>query len=148
MYTLVEFIKDHPEARTPERKHPSDSGFDLYACEKTTLHPGEGPKLINVGIRIRLPVGMEAQIRPRSGLALRHGVTVLNSPGTIDQGYTGVVGVILINHGSMNHYINVGDRIAQLVLSPVVTQARFKKVEEFSDLKTDRGEGGYGSTGL
>ncbi|HEY1383406.1 MAG TPA: dUTP diphosphatase, partial [Dongiaceae bacterium] len=97
------------------------------------------------GLAIALPVGFEAQVRPRSGLALKHGVTVLNSPGTIDADYRGEVQVLLINHGSKPFAIRRGDRIAQMVVAPV-TQIAWKQVEQLNE--TERGSGGYGSTGV
>jgi dUTP pyrophosphatase len=114
------------------------AGMDLVAAvtEPVFLHPGE-PLLIPTGISIRLPVGMEAQIRPRSGLALKHCVTVLNTPGTIDADYRGEIGVILINHGQTPFLIERGMRIAQMVVAPCM------QVE----LETVRGKGGFGSTG-
>ena len=99
---------------------------------------------MGTGISIELPANTEAQVRPRSGLALKHGVTVLNTPGTIDHGYRGEVGVILINHGSMRFDVRPGMKIAQMVVSPCVTV----EVEEAAELsRTVRAEGGFGSTG-
>lgn len=121
------------------------AGMDLRANidEPVVLQPGER-RLIPTGIHIGLPQGYEAQVRPRSGLALKHGITCLNSPGTIDADYTGDVGVILINHGHEPFTINDGDRIAQMVI------AKFKKavwveVDVLQD--TERGDGGFGHTG-
>lgn len=109
-----------------------------------TLHPGEF-RMIPTGVRMEIPVGYEVQVRPRSGLAAKHGVTVLNSPGTIDSDFRGEVKVILINHGKEAFVINSGDRIAQLVAARV-EQAEFKLSTELSD--SERGEGGFGSTGM
>ena len=100
--------------------------------------------LISTGLHLEIPQGFEAQIRPRSGLALKHGVTLMNAPGTIDSDYRGEVKVILINHGSESFAVRRGDRIAQLVLAPVV-QARWNEVDELDE--TARGAGGFGSTG-
>lgn|SRR5574341_41041 len=104
-------------AMIPDYAHPGDAGLDLYAATATALEPGEA-KLIGTGIAIELPQGTEAQIRPRSGLALRYTVTVLNTPGTIDEGYRGEVGVVLINHGREKFDIHQGMKIAQLVVGP------------------------------
>ncbi len=121
------------------------AGADLRAAvdEDVILHPGEH-KLIKTGFAMALAEGFEAQIRPRSGLAYKHGITVLNSPGTIDADYRGEVGVILINHGKEPFVITRGERIAQMIVAPFV-QAAFSEVTELSD--TARGEGGFGSSG-
>jgi dUTP pyrophosphatase len=122
------------------------AGLDLMAAisAEVTLAPG-ARQLIPTGLAIALPVGFEAQVRPRSGLALKHGITVLNSPGTIDADYRGEVQVLLINHGSKPFAIRRGDRIAQMVVAPV-TQIAWKQVEQLDE--TERGSGGYGSTGV
>lgn len=123
------------------------AGLDLMAAvpdgEPVTLAPGQYA-LVPTGLAIALPPGHEAQVRPRSGLAAKHGVTVLNSPGTIDADYRGEINVILINHGAAPFVINRGERIAQMVIAPVV-QATLVAVAELS--ATDRGAGGFGSTG-
>jgi dUTP pyrophosphatase len=121
------------------------AGVDLLAAveDDVVLAPGER-RLIPSGIAIALPAGTEAQVRPRSGLALRHGVTVLNAPGTIDADYRGEVGVILINLGEAPFTVSRGARIAQLVVAPC-TQARWREVESLED--SARGAGGFGSTG-
>ncbi|MQY43747.1 dUTP diphosphatase [Epibacterium sp. SM1969] len=108
-----------------------------------TLEPGER-KLVATGLRLEIPAGYEIQIRPRSGLALKHGITLPNTPGTIDSDYRGPLGVILMNAGQEMFTVNHGDRIAQMVLAPVV-QAQFELAETLSD--TERGAGGFGSTG-
>jgi dUTP pyrophosphatase len=132
-----------PSAVLPSYAHPGDAGLDLCAAVAVTIEPGER-KLVGTGISIELPPGTEGNVRPRSGLALKHGVTVLNSPGTIDRGYRGEVGVILINHGSTRFEIQPGMKIAQLVVAPCVTVT----VDENSPLTdSSRGEGGFGSTG-
>lgn len=107
------------------------------------IYPG-GRALIPTGIKMALPVGFEAQVRPRSGLALKYGITVLNTPGTIDSDYRGDVGVVLINHGTEPFVVNQGDRIAQLVITQI-TQVQFVPVDELQE--TNRGTGGFGSTG-
>jgi dUTP pyrophosphatase len=119
------------------------AGMDLRAAEDALLPPG-GRAMVATGFAIALPKGFEAQVRPRSGLAARHGVTLLNSPGTIDADYRGEIKVILINHGSDTFAIRRGDRIAQMVIAPV-TRARLKEERELSG--TVRGAGGFGSTG-
>lgn len=121
------------------------AGLDLSACipADITLAPGKRA-LIPTGFAIALPAGYEAQVRPRSGLAAKHGVTVLNSPGTIDADYRGEVAVILINHGDVAFIVTRGMRIAQLVIAPVA-QAVLTEVAELST--TERGAGGFGSTG-
>ncbi|MCT4622039.1 MAG: dUTP diphosphatase [Schleiferiaceae bacterium] len=121
------------------------AGLDLRANleNPVTLFPGEW-KLVPTGLSIALPVGYEAQVRPRSGLAYKHGITVLNSPGTIDADYRGDVGVILINHSKHSFEIKNGERIAQLVIAKH-EQAEWIEVKELD--KTERGAGGFGSTG-
>jgi dUTP pyrophosphatase len=121
------------------------AGADVraYIKEDIQLEPGNSV-LIPTGLRLDIPAGYEIQIRPRSGLALKHQVTVLNSPGTIDADYRGEVGVILINHGKKPFLITPGMRIAQMVLAPVY---RMRYVREESLLTTSRGEGGFGHTG-
>ena len=129
----------------PKYATEMSAGMDLRANinETVILQPGER-RLIPTGIHIGLPEGYEAQIRPRSGLAYKHGVTVLNSPGTIDADYIGDVGVILINHGNEPFPVNDGDRIAQMVIAQY-TQVTWDEVDELT--KTERGEGGFGHTG-
>lgn len=123
------------------------AGLDLMAAvpdgEPMTLAPGQYA-LVPTGLAIALPPGFEAQVRPRSGLAAKHGVTVLNAPGTIDADYRGEIKVILINHGAAPFVIKRGERIAQMVIAPVV-QAALVPVATLSE--TDRGAGGFGSTG-
>ncbi len=119
------------------------AGMDLRAAEDAILPPS-GRALVATGIAIALPQGFEAQVRPRSGLAAKHGVTVLNAPGTIDADYRGEVKVILINHGADAFAIKRGDRIAQMVVAPVT---RVTLAEAASLSETERGAGGFGSTG-
>jgi len=133
-----------PEAQTPKYAKVGDAGADLCSTVHKTLEPGESA-MVPTGIAIELPEGYEAQVRPRSGLAYKNQITVLNTPGTVDEGYRGEVGVILINHGKWAFSIKPGDRIAQLVIKPV-EQAEFIVVEELSE--ADRGTGGFGSTGV
>ena len=119
------------------------AGVDLRASEPCVIPPG-GRALVPTGLRIALPEGYEAQVRPRSGLALKHGVTLLNSPGTIDSDYRGEIGVILINLGQEPFSIQPGDRIAQMVFAPV-TRGVWDEVDVLDE--TERGAGGFGSTG-
>jgi len=137
-------VKRLSEAATlPHRAHPGDAGLDLFAAVDLTIPPGE-TRLIGTGLAIELPSGTEAQVRPRSGLALKHSVTVLNTPGTIDEGYRGEVGVILINHGREPFAVRQGMKIAQLVVQPTLAI----DIEEVSVLgDSARGAGGFGSTG-
>ena len=129
----------------PAYETENSAGLDIRAFidETIVLKPTER-KLIKTGLFLEIPHGFEAQVRPRSGLALKNGVTVLNSPGTIDADYRGEIGEILINHSIENFEINTGDRIAQLVFAKV-EQATWKITETLSN--TERGEGGFGSTG-
>ncbi|MCD6363623.1 MAG: dUTP diphosphatase [Synergistetes bacterium] len=120
------------------------SGLDLRAGEDVVIPPGEW-RAVSTGLRISLPSGYEVQIRPRSGLALKYGVTVLNAPGTVDSDYRGVIKVILINHGRKAFWIRKGDRIAQMVIVKV-EHAEVKEVDLLDE--TQRGEGGFGHTGL
>ncbi len=132
------------EAYVPEYAHgpAEDAGLDLRAAEDVTLAPGV-PQLVPTGIAIELPPGHEAQIRPRSGLALKHAITLPNSPATIDPGYRGEIRVILLNLGTENYMVHRGDRIAQMVI------ARYESVEwEEGELSNSaRGTGGFGSSG-
>ena len=130
----------------PTYATPDAAGMDLHAAVEAdvTLQPGERA-LISTGLRIALPAGYEAQVRPRSGLAWRHGVSMVNTPGTVDADYTGVVAVILINHGQEPFTIHRGDRIAQMVVAPV-TRAVWDEVAELPP--SARGAGGFGHTGV
>ena len=138
------FRRIHPDAVLPAYAHPSDAGMDLCSVEDAVIPPG-GRALVHTGLVVNLPPLTEAQVRPRSGLALKHGVTVLNTPGTIDSGYRGEIGVILANFGDADFAVKKGDRIAQLVIAPV-TQPTVVETDEVDD--TDRGSGGFGSTGV
>jgi dUTP pyrophosphatase len=135
--------KLNPEAIIPAYQTKEAAGFDLHSIENVVLKPGER-KLIGTGLAFEIEYGYEVQIRPRSGLAFKHGITVLNSPGTIDSDYRGEIKVLLINHSDEEFEIKKGDRIAQAVVAPVI-QAEIVEVEELSS--TERGEGGFGSTG-
>jgi dUTP pyrophosphatase len=133
----------HPGASPPVYMSDGAAGMDLAAAEAVTIAAG-GRALVPTGVALAIPAGYEGQIRPRSGLAARHGVTCLNSPGTIDSDYRGPVQVLLVNHGSEAFRVAVGDRIAQLVIAPVARAS----VEVVAELPaTARGAGGFGSTG-
>jgi dUTP pyrophosphatase len=119
------------------------AGMDVLAAEDVSLAPGDR-HAVATGLAFAIPPGFEIQVRPRSGLALKHGITVPNTPGTIDSDYRGELKVILINHGAETFEIRRGDRVAQLVIAPV-TRASWLKVDELD--RTERGEGGFGSTG-
>ena len=140
----IKIRKIHPNAKLPEYAHPGKKKIDIYSVEESVIDPGSS-KLIHTGIIIELPEGTEAQVRPRSGLALKHQLTVLNSPGTIDEGYRGEVGVILINHGKTAFLVEEGMKIAQMVIQPVL-RVEVEEVDEMSD--SSRGQGGFGSTGV
>ena len=140
----VKVLRSDPEAQLPAYAHPGDAGMDVRSIEELTLAPG-ARALVHTGLVLMLPPDAEAQVRPRSGLALKHGVTVLNTPGTIDAGYRGEVGVILVNLGTEPFTVEKGMKIAQIVVSPV---AQAEIVEVSSVDETDRGAGGFGSTGI
>ena len=134
---------DRAVARLPERAHPGDAGLDLFAAADVDIPPGEA-RLVGTGLAIELPPGTEGQIRPRSGLALRHAVTVLNAPGTVDAGYRGEIGILLVNHGREAFRVRQGMRVAQLVVTPVVD---VEVVEADALSETARAGDGFGSTG-
>lgn len=138
----------HPDAIEPRYASIGAAGLDLFARldQPLRLEPG-GRALIPTGLAIALPAGHEGQIRPRSGLALRHGIGLVNTPGTIDEDYRGEVGVLLINHGDEPFVIEAGARIAQLVVAPI-RRVRVQLVEEAELGSTERGSGGFGSTGV
>lgn len=128
----------------PSYATPGSAGMDLRSCETTSLAPGEY-KAVGTGIFLEIPEGFEGQVRPRSGLALKHGITLLNSPGTVDSDYRGEIKVILVNHGPETFEIAVGDRIAQIIFGRVYTA----ELAENADLhETERASGGFGSTGI
>lgn len=140
----IKILKLNKSATTPRYEYPGDSGLDLFSIEEQQIPTGES-RLIRTGIVVELPIGTEAQIRPRSGLALKHGITVLNTPGTIDAGYRGEIGVILINHGKETFQVLKNMKIAQMVIAPVI----YAVLEEEGELSnTLRGESGFGSSGL
>ena len=141
----VQIKKLDPKAKIPEYKTEGASGVDIMALldNKITLDPGES-KIIPTGLSIAFPDDLEVQIRPRSGLAAKSNVSVLNTPGTIDSDYRGEIKIILINHGNEKFDVKNGDRIAQMVLMPVL-KFKFEEVSKLDD--TIRGSGGFGSTG-
>ena len=140
MYNLkVKKLND--DAIIPNFAHKGDAGMDLYSIEEVVIPPGE-TKLIKTGICIELPTMTEAQVRPRSGLALKHSVTVLNTPGTIDEGYRGE---LLINHGKNDFKVEKHMKIAQMIVKPIY-DINIEEVKELSD--SERGKGGFGSTGF
>lgn len=143
MNVEVKIKRMHVDAMLPMQANPGDAGMDLYSIETVEI-PAGGTKLIKTGIQIELPKGTEAQIRPRSGLALKHSITVLNSPGTIDEGYRGEIGVILINHGQDTILVEKSMRIAQMVIQFVPT-IQLLEVNELS--QTVRGTSGFGASG-
>jgi len=132
-------------ASLPAYMTPNAAGMDLYADldEDIVLQPG-ARSLLPTGIALALPHGYEAQIRPRSGLALRHGITLVNSPGTIDQDYRGEIGIIMVNHGREPFTVRNGERIAQMVFAPIA-RAELQVVDDLDE--TERGDGGFGHTG-
>ena len=140
----IRFKKIDPSAELPSYAHPGDAGMDVRSVESLSIPPG-GRALVRTGLVMVLPPDAEAQVRPRSGLALKHGVTVLNSPGTIDAGYRGEVGVILANFGGEPFNVDKGMKIAQIVVAPAV-RAEIAETDETGG--TERGSGGFGSTGI
>ena len=130
----------------PQYETPGSAGMDVEAAvrESITISPG-GIELLPTGFAVALPAGYELQVRPRSGLAVKYGIALINSPGTIDEDYRGEIKVALVNHGKEAFTVNRGDRIAQLVLAPVV-RARLENVSELD--VTERGSGGFGHTGI
>ena len=140
----VLFRKIDESARLPEYAHPGDAGMDVFAIDESVIPPG-GRVLVHTGLAMELPDGYEAQVRSRSGLALKHGIAVLNSPGTIDAGYRGEVGVILINHGTGAFKVEKGMKVAQIVIAAAI-RAEIAEVAETGG--SERGSGGFGSTGV
>jgi dUTP pyrophosphatase len=141
----VKILRDEKAKSFPLPSYETEgaAGVDLRASEKALLLPGERAA-VATGLRVEIPEGYEAQVRPRSGIALKNGVTLLNSPGTIDSDYRGEIKVIIINHGSDPFTIDEGDRIAQLVFAPV---SRVSWIEDDDLGCSQRGEGGFGSSG-
>jgi dUTP pyrophosphatase len=139
----IEVVRRDPAVALPAYAHRGDAGLDLAAVATVTLEPG-GRELVPTGLRVAIPDGYAGLVMPRSGLALRSGVTVLNAPGLLDSGYRGEIGVLLVNHSAQPVVIQRGERIAQLVIQPV---ARAALVEVHELPGSRRGEGGFGSTG-
>ena len=137
----IKKIKDN--AIIPEYAHDGDAGVDLYSTEDYLLKPGERV-LVSTGIKIAIPKGYEAQVRPKSGLAIKNGLSVVNTPGTIDSPYRGEVQIIAINLGKENIKIEKQTKVAQMVINKI-EEAEFEEVDELDN--TTRGEGGFGSTG-
>lgn len=140
----IEKLPDAKDLNLPTYQTIGAAGADVVAAETVELKVNER-KAVRTGLILEIPEGFEVQVRPRSGLALKHGITVLNSPGTIDSDYRGEVKVILVNLGNEPFVIKRGERIAQLVVMPVI-KAKF--IEDTIDYNTSRGKGGFGSTGL
>ncbi len=140
----VKITKVNEFAKMPKYAHNGDAGMDIFSVEEVIIQPSE-TALIHTGIKIELPINTEAQVRPRSGLALKHSITVLNTPGTIDEGYRGEIAVILINHGKLEFKVEKGMKIAQMVVKPVL-KVNLVEVKELSE--SERAEGGFGSTGV
>ena len=147
MIQTVEIELLHKDAKFPSYAYPTDSGFDLYSTQEVFLG-AFGRAAVPTGIKVSFPKGYEIQVRPKSGLALKQGLTVLNTPGTVDAGYTGEIQVIVFNTNPFEFTIPVGMKIAQAVLCPVMNGefVNLEKVEKIKD--KDRGDRGFGSTGI
>lgn len=143
----LEFMKSNVDTTNPSYAYVSDSGFDLYSIEDVWIHPFDR-SLISTGLILNIPDGYEIQVRSKSGLALKQGLMVLNSPGTVDQGYLGEIKVILFNTTNQKVKIEKGQKIAQAVLCPVVSGKWVKLVEKTSLNEKDRNNNGFGSTGV
>ena len=143
---LINVVKAHQRVELPRYESEGAAGMDLRAfLDADVTIPPLGRVKIPTGLRFEIPVGFEAQVRPRSGLSIKSGLTVLNSPGTIDSDYRGELEIILINLGAENVTVKDGDRVAQLVVAPV-SRARLAEADSLAD--TQRGSGGFGSTGV
>jgi len=143
MRIQIPYKKLDPRGKAPEYAHEDDSGADLFTIEGVRLFPGDAC-IARTGIAVKIPFGYELQVRPRSGLARDFRVSIVNTPGTIDSGYTGEIQVLLENRGGKALVLEAGDRMAQLVLAPVYV-ASYVEVDELPT--TERGEGGFGHTG-
>ncbi|MDL2298720.1 dUTP diphosphatase [Synergistaceae bacterium OttesenSCG-928-D05] len=143
MEKLIVKVKASGDVTLPAYATPGSSGMDLRASEHAVI-PAGGYGAVGTGLYLEMPTGVEAQVRPRSGLALKQGITVLNSPGTVDSDYRGEVRIILVNHSKTDFKIEPGDRIAQMVFA-TVTQVELQRVDEIDE--TERSSGGFGSTG-
>lgn len=139
----LQFIRTHPNAKRPTRAHPTDAGLDFYALEDATLYVGQRVA-VDTGIAVAIPTGHVGKLYGRSSLGANHGVTLANAVGIIDADYRGSIVAVLANHGQVPYYVHAGDRIAQLVVEPIVTPT----VVEVEALPgTVRGSGGFGSSG-
>lgn len=136
-------LADLPGVALPQMATPGSAGYDICSNQHATILPGKFAK-VSTGLQISMPVGLEAQVRPRSGLAAKHGITVLNSPGTIDSDYRGEICILLINHGEHEFVVEPGMRVAQLIFSRVI-EVDFSQSNSLNE--SQRGEGGFGSTG-
>lgn len=143
-YVTLKIKKLHKDAIIPAYQSPQSAGFDLHAIEDYELQAAQR-MLISTGLAFEIESGFEIQVRPRSGLALKNGISVLNTPGTIDSDYRGEIKIILINHSNETFFIKKGDRIAQAVINEIY-QAVFQEEVDLSD--TERGSGGFGSSGV
>ena len=147
MMRTIEVETIHPDAVFPKYAYPSDSGFDLHSTQDLTIGPF-GRILVPTGLKVSFPKGYEIQVRPKSGLAAKQGLTVLNTPGTIDSGYDGEVKVILYNSTQNTLFIEKGQKIAQACICPVVN-GRWIELNEVTEISgKDRGDNGFGSTGI
>lgn len=144
-FNEFKYYLNHEFSRPPKKAHPTDAGYDLCSCEHYVIEPKQW-QVVKTGIQFDIPTGWEIQIRPRSGLAAKKGVTVLNTPGTIDEEYTGEIMVIIINLGEFPFEIAPGDRIAQAVMNPIYGTI----IQEIFEEPTNetRGKNGFGSTGV
>lgn len=143
----VPFKRVHPEAQIPTRAHAGDAGYDLRSVESLNLPPG-GRALVKTGVSVAIPQGYAGLILPRSGLAVKHGISLVNTPGLIDSGYRGEIRVPLINHDREATFeVEAGMRIAQIVFVRAA-DAVFSEVESLEDAADGRGEGGFGSSGV
>lgn len=140
---IIKFQKLHPQAQVPSYAHFGDAGADVYSVAEIQLAPMQRAA-IPTGLAVEIPLGYELQVRPKSGLAIKYGIAVLNSPGTIDAGYRGEIQILVINLGSETYTFAKGQKVAQLVLKPVIQAEYLEEVLSNSD----RGTGGFGSTGL
>ncbi len=146
---LISIVKLHPDVETPSYASAGSAGFDLRAfIDGNIVIPAQGRARVSTGLQMIIPEGFELQIRPRSGLAFKNGISLTNTPGTIDSDYRGEIQILVINHGEEDFTISNGDRIAQAVLAPV-WQAQFQVISELpSENDNSRGSGGFGSTGI
>lgn len=136
----------HPDATIPIYKHTGDSGMDVTSVEELIIEPMQRA-MVDTGLKFVIPMGTEIQVRPRSGLSIKHGITVINSPATIDSSYSGLLKVLLVNLSNTVFKVEKGMRIAQIVFAPVLMVDKLEEVEDFEFITT-RGENGFGSTGL